>query len=184
MHPIAKYCQLFPVQEKNRSFLSTKWVKLTPKLYQFFCLLASVLFCPSSAHKRLICYVLFFPELKHRKLLSTLRSPTRRCPVTKPSFTSPTAYGKSKLLKSPGDNSFIRIEEVDPTDMNVKIEEAPLNIPKFNHASKAKLPKINLKGLMSNSKQKNAARESTTPPPKQPSKRVPCLKGKTNQFFI
>lgn len=77
-------------------------------------------------------------------MLSSLkRSPTRRCSVSKEIRSPPHSFGKSKLLKSPGNNSFIRIEEVDPTDINVKIEEVPLTIPKFNHeASKAKLPKI------------------------------------------
>ena len=58
-------------------------------------------------------------------------------------------FGKSKLLKSPGDNSFIRIEEVDPTDINVKIEEVPLTIPKFNHNAKGKVGKVHGKNAIS-----------------------------------
>ena len=93
-----------------------------------------------------------------------MRSPTRRrCSVSKDMLSpSSRSFGKSKLLKSPGDNSFIRIEEVDPTDMTVKIEEAPLTIPKFNHASKAKIPKINLKGVVGPNKAKPSSEKSPT----------------------
>ena len=90
-----------------------------------------------------------FTERKHQKVVNTLkRSPSRRCSVSK-DIRSPTYnFGKSKLLKSPGDNSFIRIEEVDPTDINVKIEEVPLTIPKINHNSKGKLAKAHGKNMI------------------------------------
>ncbi len=112
-------------------------------------------------------------------MLSSLkRSPTRRCSVSK-ELRSPTrSFGKSKLLKSPGDNTFIRIEEVDPTDVTVKIEEAPLTIPKFNHASKGKLPKINLKGIIGPNKGKTSSEKSPTTS-KVPQKKQPNNKGRT-----
>eukprot|EP00794_Sanderia_malayensis_P005848 gene5848-6547_t len=102
-------------------------------------------------------------ERKHPKMLSSLKcSPTRRCSVSR-DLRSPTrTFGKSKLLKSPSDNAFIRIEEVDPTDMNVKIEEVPLTIPRFNHAAKGKLPKINLKGIIGSNKGKLNVESSPT----------------------
>ena len=38
---------------------------------------------------------------------------------------------------------------MDPTDINVKIEEVPLMIPKFNHAAKGKLAKTHAKNMAS-----------------------------------
>ena len=93
----------------------------------------------------------YFTERKHSRVINSLkRSPSRRCSVSKDILSPSYAFGKSKLLKSPGDNSFIRIEEVDPTDINVKIEEVPLTIPKFNHSAKGKLAKGHGKNMVTN----------------------------------
>ena len=91
---------------------------------------------------------------------SLKRSPSRRCSVSKDILSPSYTFGKSKLLKSPGDNSFIRIEEVDPTDINVKIEEVPLTIPKFNHSVKGKLAKVPGKNMIT-SKGKSGGERQT-----------------------
>ena len=82
--------------------------------------------------------------------------------MTKEILSPSHTFGKSKLLKSPGDNSFIRIEEVDPTDINVKIEEVPLTIPNFNHAAKGKIPKINLKNVIGNKAKVGSEKQTST----------------------
>lgn len=104
----------------------------------------------------------FIQERKHPKMLSSFkRSPSRRCSVSNEILSPSHSFGKSKLLKSPGDNSFIRIEEVDPTDINVKIEEVPLTIPKFNHTAKGKLAKTHGKNIMNSGKGKNGGEKQT-----------------------
>ena len=88
--------------------------------------------------------------------------------------------------------SFIRIEEVNPNELNVKIEEVPLTIPQFNNTvNKGKLPRINIKKLTNDSTKKhnnnNNSAEITTSPVVSPQvciqvkgnfKKIPHLKGK------
>lgn len=101
-----------------------------------------------------VCGNMLFVECKHPKLLTTIKpAPPKRCiPPTHhpPVNKSMTSFSRSKIVKtgSSGKN-FIRIEEVDPHEANVKIEEVPLTIPQFENAkSKVKISKLNIKKLV------------------------------------
>lgn len=123
-------------------------------------------------------------ERNHSKVLSSVKpSPPKRCPsTTQQPAQIKTSYSKSKVLKS-NNKSFIRIEEVDPNDSNVKIEEVPLTIPQFNSlAAKVKLPKINIKKLNTESKKNNGEKTNVSPQVciqvKGSIKKIPQLKEK------
>ena len=118
-------------------------------------------------------------EYKHGKLLSTVKPvpPKRYTPNTNKNSLN-TFPKPSKVHKSGSHNkNFIRIEEVDPNEANVKIEEVPITIPQFEKkSSKLKVSKLEI-AKISLEKQSNTDRVSCTSKGKSIKKSLQKMKG-------
>lgn len=102
-------------------------------------------------------------EIKHQTFLSTVKPslpkkcipPTTHNSVTPKSIPTVMHSKQTTLLDANSGKIFIRIEEVNPSELNVKIEEVPLTIPQFNPINNGKLSRISIKKLNNDSYRKH-----------------------------
>jgi len=112
--------------------------------------------------------------------------PPKKC-TPNPLKNSLSTFSKpSKVLKSGNHNkNFIRIEEIDPNEANVKIEEVPITIPQFEKKLKLKVSKFEINKVPLE-KQSNNDRvpcsSSTNPKGKSFKKSMQKMKGLS--FFM
>ena len=134
----------------------------------------------------------FSVELKHPKYLSSVKpSPPKRCIPNVKCNPPHKLSSKSKLLKTVPNKAFIRIEEINLNEENVKIEEVPLTIPNFNSlpSNKSRLPKITIKKINENKTGENKL-SSPLPSPKLSiqvkgnMKKIPNPKGKNALLIV